>query len=178
MHITVYTAWGNDILHANEGISTEQTWVWTYTSIYKSIEVYGVNNGNIYLQYLQVLNRKALHLCYTSACNGLHETVCDKLGLEIAMLPRQPVTYAWACVTLPEIKLCREFCANMRKLLSSPLTWNWTGIHSAKKLSGGRWIFLRVQCNINVILRMMLLWHYKHNAMILNTHGENSHFTR
>ena len=69
------------------------------------------------LQYLPSMSMrtepKALDLCYTSVCNVSHDTVCDRLGLEIARLPRRPVTNAWACGTPREMKLLREFCANM-----------------------------------------------------------------
>ena len=119
MHITVNSAWGNDILQAKEGISADRTYVWTHTSIYKSIKVYSVNNVNIYLQYLHVLNPRALHFRYAGDCNGLHKAACDRLGLEIARLPRRPVTNAGAGGTPGEIEIRREFCANMRSLHSS-----------------------------------------------------------
>ena len=78
------------------------------------------------MQYLPSISiriePKALDLSYTSVCDGLHETACDRLGLDITRPSRRPVTNAGACGTPREMKLRGEFCANMRHLLlSSPM---------------------------------------------------------
>ena len=64
-------------MHGKDGLITDRALVRTMATFTFNI-------------YTKVLNPKVLHLPYTRVCNGLHETACDTLWLDIARLPDRP----------------------------------------------------------------------------------------